>query len=538
MSQMLKSSGGIGAATLTSRILGLVREQVYAAFMGTTEIYGAFIYAYMVPNLFRRLLGEGALTAAFIPIFKAKEKTEGEASMWRATNAVLSGLIAFSAGLVLLVMVIVTVLLLLGTWRPETRLMLRLMRVMFPYLTLACVGAVMIGILNARGHFFIPALGAALLNVVMIASVLFLAPHMGHRMETQIFALAVGVLVAGVAQALFQVPTLWKEGFRYQWVSPWHDATVREVVKKMVPSVLGVAAFQINVMMTNSLAFGESGRIVGEFAYAVRLMELPQGVFGLSLATFLLPTLAGFAVEKRFDDFRLTLRQAVGHIIFINLLALVLLVTLAAPIIRLLFEHGKFDANSTERVSFALVCLAPGLVFFSLVNIFARAFYALGDILSPMRVSLFCLAINLLFTCIFLLWIPLGPRCPGVGEYAEFGLQHRVAGAGFAQEVAPFGNERMRQAMAGPCRNWLGDRSRGLVLSHPLAESFRPRPSWSPFGRSLFADDPGHGGLFWPQFLAESGFRRGNAPHPFSAVLQTGTASVIWSRSFLSSGRR
>src|SRR5208282_3523285 len=125
-----------------------------------------------------------------------------------------------------------------------------------------------------------------------------------------------------------------------------------EVVKKMVPSVIGVAGFQINVMVTNSLAFGESSRIVGEFYYAVRLMELPQGVFGLSLATFL----------------RLTLRQAVGHIVFINLLASVLLLTLAAPIIRLLFQHGKFNEYSTERVSFALVCLAPGLVFFSLVN--------------------------------------------------------------------------------------------------------------------------------------------------------------------------
>src|SRR5208282_2123642 len=137
-----------------------------------------------------------------------------------------------------------------------------------------------------------------------------------------------------------------------------------EVVKKMVPSVIGVAGFQINVMVTNSLAFGESSRIVGEFYYAVRLMELPQGVFGLSLATFLLPTLAGYALEKKFDQFRLTLRQAVGHIVFINLLASVLLLTLAAPIIRLLFQHGKFNKYSTERVSFALVCLAPGLVFF------------------------------------------------------------------------------------------------------------------------------------------------------------------------------
>ena|ERR1700677_3494354 len=402
MSQMLKSSGGIGAATLTSRILGLAREQVYAAFMGTTAVYGAFIYAYMIPNLFRRLLGEGALTAAFIPIFKAKEKTDGEAAMWRSANAVISALVAVSAAIVLLAIAIISLLLLARAWRPETRLMMELMRMMFPYTTLACLGAVFIGMLNARGHFFIPALGAAILNLVMIASVWLLVPIMGKKMDTQIFALAIGVLVAGVAQALFQVPTLRGEGFRYQWVSPWRDPVVREVVTKMIPSTIGVAAFQINVMLTQSLAFGENGRIVGEFAYAVRLMELPQGVFGLSLATFLLPTLSSLAVEKNFAQFRATLQQAVGHVIFVNLLASVLLFTLAEPIIRLLFQHGKFDAHSTQVVSFALVCLVPGLVAFSLVNILARAFYALGDILSPMRISIFCLAINLLFSVIFL----------------------------------------------------------------------------------------------------------------------------------------
>jgi putative peptidoglycan lipid II flippase len=413
---MLKSSGGIGAATLTSRVLGLVREQVYAAFMGTSGIYGAFVYAYMVPNLFRRLLGEGALTAAFIPVFKAKEKTEGEAAMWQATNAVLSGLVVVSAGLVLLTITVVSVLLLATSWRPERRLMLQLLRLMFPYTTLACVAAVFIGILNARGHFFIPALGAAILNIVMISSVLFLAPHMGRTLDTQIFALAIGVLVAGVAQALFQVPTLRREGYRCRWVSPWRDPTVREVVTKMVPSAIGMAAFPINVLITQSLAFGQSGRIVGEFSYAVRLMELPQGVFGLSLATFLLPTLSGLAVEKKFDQFRLTLRQAAGHVIFVNLLASALLFTLAAPMIRLLFQHGKFDADSTEHVSFALVCLAPGLVCFSLVNIFARAFYALGDILSPMRISIFCLGINLIFTVVFLFVFNLGPGALGLAN--------------------------------------------------------------------------------------------------------------------------
>jgi putative peptidoglycan lipid II flippase len=297
---MLKSSGGISAATLTSRLLGLVREQVYAAFVGTTAIYGAFIFAYQVPNLFRRLLGEGALTAAFIPIFKTKEKLEGEDAMWHSANAVISGLIVVSLEVVLIAALIITMLLLTLPWSPNSRLMLQLMRMMFPYTTLACVGAVFIGILNARGHFFIPALGAAVLNVVMIASVLFLAPHMGKHLDTQIFALAIGVLVAGVAQALFQVPTLRGEGFRYRWASPWHDPTVREVVHKMIPSTIGVAAFQINVMLTQGLAFGQSARIIGEFQYAVRLMELPQGVFGISLATFLLPTLSSFAVEKKF----------------------------------------------------------------------------------------------------------------------------------------------------------------------------------------------------------------------------------------------
>ena len=416
MSKMLKSSGGIGLATLTSRVLGLLREQVYAAFMGTTAVYSAFVFAYTVPNLFRRLLGEGALTAAFIPIFKAKEKAEGPESMWRAANAVLSGLIAVSGAIVLTAMVVIGALLLLGWWQPDTRLMLQLMALMFPYMALACVGAVFIGMLNARSHFFIPALGAAILNIVMIASVWFLAPLMGKNLDTRIFALAIGVLAAGVAQALFQVPTLRREGFRYQWVSPWRDPTVREVVTKMIPSTIGVAAFQINVMLTQGLAFGENKLIVGQFAYAVRLMELPQGVFGLSLATFLLPTLAGLALEKNYAQFRVTLRQAAAHIIFINLLASVLLVTLAAPIIRLLFERGQFDSFSTEHVSTALVFLVPGLISFSLVNIFARAFYAVGDLVTPMKISVFCLAMNLLFAGVFLFAFKMGAGALGLAN--------------------------------------------------------------------------------------------------------------------------
>jgi len=477
VSQMLKSSGGIGAATLTSRVLGLVREQVYAAFMGTTSVYGAFTYAFMVPNLFRRLLGEGALTAAFIPIFKAKEKREGEKAMWQASNAVLSGLTAASAGIVAVAMGVISVLIMTGNWRPETRLMLELMRLMFPYTILACIAAVLIGMLNARGHFFVPALGAAILNVVMIASVLFLAPHTGRRLETQIFALAVGVLVAGVVQAFFQVPTLLGEGFRFRWVSPWRDPTVREVVSKMVPSAIGVAAFQINVLLTQSLAFGQSAKVVGEFFYAVRLMELPQGVFGLSLATFLLPTLSGLALEKKFDQFRVTLRQATDHLIYVNLLASVLLFTLAEPIVRLLFQRGLFDAHSTERVSFALVCLVPGLVSFSLVNIFARAFYALGDILTPMRISIFCLGINLIFTVVFLYVFNLGPGAMGLANTISSAFNLGLLAVGLRKKLRRL---EMRQSAA----QWPAMGAIGLAAG--LA-------AWT--GRLFWQNHFGHAGL-------------------------------------------
>jgi putative peptidoglycan lipid II flippase len=403
MSQMLKSSGAMGAATLTSRLLGLVREQVYAGFMGTTAVAGAFQMAFVVPNLFRRLLGEGALNAAFIPIFKLKEKSEGEAEMWRAANAVISGLVVTASVIVGLVVLGITLVLSASPLPENTRLMLELLRVMFPYMLLVCLAAVFMGMLNARGYFFVPALGAAMLNVVMIGSVLLLAPHLGEKLETQIFGLAIGVLLAGLAQAAFQMPALRGEGYRYRWVSPWRDDTVREVVRKMVPASIGVATFQINVLLTQGLAFGVHEPIVATFQYAVRLMEFPQGVFGISLATYLLPALSGLAADKNYTGFRTTLREGLTYLIYLNLLASVLLLTLAEPMIRLLFEHGRFDKGSTAVVSQALACLAPGLVCFSSVNILARAFYALGDTQTPMRISIFCLVLNLVFAVFLLL---------------------------------------------------------------------------------------------------------------------------------------
>ena len=432
----------MAAATLTSRVLGMLREMAYAAFMGVGWVTDAFMLAFMIPNLFRRLLGEGALTAAFIPIFKEKEKLAGEKEMWRAANAVISGLLLATAivaalgclgisGALPLVQKLKPASAIVSTnaappdagvaseplhldydgrlkstgeihWQ-KVVLMLRLLRVMFPYLVLVCLAAVFMGMLNARGHFFIPAMGAGMLNIVMIGSVFLLAPLIGGRLPDKIFGLAIGVLLAGVVQAGFQLPALWKDGFVYHWVAPWKNETVRHVIRQMIPGTIGVAAFQINVLLTMGLGFLVGTGILSSFSYAVRLMELPQGVIGISLATYLLPTLSGLAAEKNFGEFRATLRQGLGYLATMNLIASVFLFVLAAPIIRLLFQHGNFHGEDTTRASFALICLAPGLLFFSVVNILARAFYALGDTKTPMRVSIFCLALNLVLA-LALVW--------------------------------------------------------------------------------------------------------------------------------------
>ncbi|MCX8107642.1 MAG: murein biosynthesis integral membrane protein MurJ [Verrucomicrobiae bacterium] len=429
MSQMLKSSGAMGAATLLSRVLGLVREQVYAGFMGDTAVASAFKLAFQVPNLFRRLLGEGALTAAFIPVFKRKEHTEGEAAMWRAAHEVMSALLVVGGALVVVVVAGISVVLFLSEsgilgvraglidpneseWlHRDTKLVLQLLRIMFPYLVLVCLAALLMAMLNARGHFFVPATGAAMLNIVMIGSVLLMAPWFGKTLDTQVFALAIGVLLAGIAQVTFQIPALYKEGFRFRWASPRNSETVREVARKMVPGAIGLAAYQINVLVIGGVSFWVDRSVVASFDYAVRLMEFPQGVIGISLATYLLPTLSGLAAAKRYPDFRRTLREGLGYLLFFNLLASVLLVVLGEPIVRLLFERGRFTEASTHRAAVALICLAPGLVAFSTVNILARAFYALGDTKTPMLVSIFCLGLNLVFS----LWL-VGPfRQGGLG---------------------------------------------------------------------------------------------------------------------------
>ena len=400
VSEMLKSSGSMGLATMISRLLGMVREMVYASFMGDTAVASAFKLAFQIPNLFRRLLGEGALTAAFIPIFKNKEALEGENAAWQTANVILSGLLLVSGIIVIFVLLGISFVLQFIELAPDTWLVLSLLRIMFPYMLLVCVAAVLIGMANSRGYFFVPAMSATMLNVVTITTVLCIVPYVGQTLNQQIYALAYAILVAGVAQSSFVIPLLHKQGFRFKWINPIGNEVVKEVIRKMIPGTLGVAAFQINVLLISGFSFFVSDYIVASFDYAVRLMELPQGVFGISLATWMLPTLSALASRKQYSEFRTTLVDGLGYLAFINVLAGVLLVVLAEPIIRLLFERGAFGEVATQRSALALMCLAPGLVFFSSVNILARAFFALGDTKTPAKISILCLGVNLVISLI------------------------------------------------------------------------------------------------------------------------------------------
>ena len=395
MSDMLKSSGAMAGATFTSRVLGMVREICYARFMGDGLVAGAFVLAFMIPNLFRRLLGEGALTVAFIPVFKEQEKTKGEKAMWETANALISGLIVVLAGVVGVGLLGISLALAWGEFDEKTTLMLELLRWVFPYLMLICLTAVVMGMLNARGHFFLPALGAVIMNVVMITAVLWLAPRWGGQLKDQVFALAVGVLVAGVAQLLYQLPVLWREGFRPRWINPHQNDSMRTVLKRLGPGVIGVAAFQFNVLAVYCIGFFMGEHVVASYGYAVRLLELPQGLFSVSLATFLLPALASYAAEKKYGEFRTDIDEAARHLLFVNLPAAVLLFVMAEPIVQLLFQYGEFDAASTQRVAWALQCLAPSLPGYSLVLILGRAFFALGDVKTPVKISIACLGLNL-----------------------------------------------------------------------------------------------------------------------------------------------
>jgi putative peptidoglycan lipid II flippase len=399
--RLARSAGTVGAAVLSSRLLGVVRDQVMAGLFGTEWAHDAYQVAMRVPNLVRDLFAEGAMNAAFVPTFTRYLKNEGRQAAWRLGNLVLNALIAVTGGLVLLGIVYAEPLLRLLPDAPgvdraaQLTLTVDLARIVMPFLTLVAIAVAMGGMLNSLRRFFIPALSPAAYNVgVLISAVTFvpLAESLGWH---PIVGIALGTLLGGLGQIALQVPLLHREGFRYRPIVSFRDPGVRQILALMGPGTLGLAAAQINIVVNTVLAVGEGEGAVSSLGLAFRLMYLPIGLFGVSIATAALPELARQAATGATDQMRRTISSAVRMMLMLNVPSAVGLMVLASPIVAFIFERGAFDASSTSMTASALLFYAPGLLGYSAVKIASPSFYALGDARTPVAVSLASIVVNL-----------------------------------------------------------------------------------------------------------------------------------------------
>ena len=394
-----RSAGVIGVATMTSRILGLVRDQVMAYLFGAGGQMDAYIVAFRIPNVVRDLFAEGAMSAAFVPAFSRRIAQEGRASAWRLGNLMVTALILVTGAIALAGMIaaepITTAF--AGSFREvpgKLELTVELTRVMFPFLTMVAVAAAFMGMLNALHRFFIPALSPAMFNVGSIVCTVGLVPVMPLVGLPPIMAPAIGVLVGGIGQVLAQWPLLRREGFRFAPRVDFRDPGLREVLTLMGPGVVGLAAVQVNILVNTILASRLGDGPASWLNYAFRLMYMPIGLFGVSIATAALPALSQMAAREDRTEMRRTVSHGLSLMMMLNVPATVGLVVLAAPIVALIFEHGHFSAADTAATAGALAFYAPGLIGYSAVKIAVPSFYALRDSRTPVMVSIATVLLN------------------------------------------------------------------------------------------------------------------------------------------------
>jgi putative peptidoglycan lipid II flippase len=397
-SRPLRAAGLVSALTLLSRLLGLAREQVFAALLGAGLYADAFQAAFRIPNLLRDLFAEGALSAAFVPTY-ARALAEGGPARARRLSSRLFTLLAVVLGaLVLLGMLLARPL--VQALAPgfdqvpgKAEMTVLLTRIMLPFLPIVSFAAVAMGMLNAEERYGRPALAPALFNVVSISWGALLWA-LGLDLASVVIGWAVGTLLGGLAQFLIQVPPLRRTGWRFRPEWAPGDPGIRAIARLMAPATMGLAAVEVNIFVSTIFASHEPGA-VSWLTYAFRILYLPIGVFGVALGTIATTGLARRAAAGDMEGLRETLRQSLRMLAFLTLPATVGLMVLGVPIIRLLFERGRFGSHDTERTAAALTLYAAGLVAYAGVKVLAPAFYSLGRPLVPLVASASAVATNL-----------------------------------------------------------------------------------------------------------------------------------------------
>jgi putative peptidoglycan lipid II flippase len=404
-SGVARSAGLTATATLGSRILGLVREQVLAGLFGAGNDMDAFIVAFRMPNLARDLFAEGAMSAAFVPTFTRVLTVEGKEAAWRLGNNLLNTLLLVTGSLIVLGLVFAEPIVAayaadFAAVPGKLELTLQLTRMLLPFLATVAVAAALMGMLNSLHHYFVPALAPAIFNVATIAGAFTLVPLMPGLGWPPIMAIAIAAMAGGVGQAAVQWPALKREGFRYQPVLDWRDPGLRQVLLLMGPGTLGVAATQVNVFINTLLATSEGTGAVSWLTYAFRLIYLPIGLFGVSIATAVLPAVSRHAAIDDFGRVRDTLSRGISLMLMLSVPATFGLVVLATPIVQLVFEHGRFLPADTAPTAAALRFSAVGLIGYSTARIAAPAFYGLRQSRVPAIVSLCTIAANIVLSLI------------------------------------------------------------------------------------------------------------------------------------------
>ena len=422
--RLLRSASLITSITLLSRVFGYLRDQRIAFLLGAGLESDAYTIAYRIPNLLRRLVGEGAASAAFIPIFTEYISGEKRKEAWEFTNSMIM--------IVTMVMTAVTLLGILaaplivraiaygfiGT-PGKVELTVLLTRIMFPYIFLISLSALAMGVLNSLHKFAAPAFAPVLLNLSVIAfsfiTDLFPSPEI---------ALAVGVVAGGVLQLVVQVPQVVRSGWRFRPRLDFRHPGVRRAAWLMAPVTVGVGVAQINFVVGSLFASFLGDGPQTALYYSERVMELVLGGYAIAIATVILPTMSRFAAEGRIEDVRATLNFSARMILFITVPATVGLIVLRVPIVEVLFQHGQFDAADTAMTAFALLFGALGLSAFAMVKIVVPAFYSLKDTKTPVKVAFGAMFLNVVFNVAF--FLPLGVGGPALATSLA-GLFNAVA---------------------------------------------------------------------------------------------------------------
>ncbi len=445
----LRSAGLVSLLILCSRLLGVVREQVFAAVLGAGTHADAYQIGFRIPNLLRDLFAEGALSAAFVPAYARTAREAGREAAQRLASRVLTLLGVLLGGCVLVAILgaepIVAVLAPGFDAVPgKAELTVLLTRIMLPFLPIVSFAAIAMGMLNAEERYATPALAPATFNVVAIlmGGALWL---LGWPMDQVVVGWAGGTLLGGLAQFLIQVPALRAQGWRFRAEWAPRDPRIRQVAALMGPATAGLAAVQVNIFVNSIFASHEPGA-VSWLNYAFRILYLPIGLFGVAAGTVTATGLAKRAAENDMDGLRQTLRGSLRMLAFLTIPATVGLLVLGVPVVRLLYERGRFTAHDTERTAAALVFYGAGLVAYSAVKVLAPAFYAHGLPRVPLVASVAAVATNLAINVA--LYDVLGFRSVALGTSIAALVNAGLLAVWFERRVGGLRGEGTPRAMA------------------------------------------------------------------------------------------